>query len=68
MSTLNFTVTGMHCDACQKVIALKVKKLSGVSEVSVSPDGDTSVTSTSPISLVDIQKALEGAEYRVTSR
>lgn len=68
MSTLNFTVTGMHCDACQKVIALKVKKLHGVSEVSVLPDGHACVVSTSPLSVADIQNVLEGTEYRVLSQ
>lgn len=67
MSLLNFTVTGMHCDACQKVIALKVKKLPGVTDVSVSPNGQATVTSSAPLSIADIQKALEGTEYQVMS-
>jgi copper chaperone CopZ len=67
MSTLNFIVTGMHCDACQKVIALKVKKLPSVTDVSVSPNGQATVTSSAPLSITDIQKALEGTEYQVTS-
>ncbi len=61
-----FKVSGMHCGACQKVIEKKISKIEGVDGVSVSPDGDLSVSASRSISLDEVKLALEGTEYIVS--
>ncbi len=67
MHQLFFSVSGMHCDACIKLITMKVNKIDGVSEFTLMSDGQAKLSASRPITLSDIQAALHGLEYTVTA-
>ncbi len=60
-----FRITGMHCAACIKVATLKLKKIPGVTEVTVLPSGEVTLGAGRKISLEEAKKSLEGTEYRI---
>lgn len=66
MYTLNFQVSGLHCEACVKLITLKVKQISGVTDFSVSSDGEAKLTANREVNLNEVQDALKGTGYTVT--
>lgn len=61
-----FKVSGMHCEACQKVIEKKLMKIEGVTEVNVEPNGEVAVTADHPVELGEVQIALDGTDYQVS--
>lgn len=67
MYQLSFSISGMHCDACLKLITMKVNKIDGVSEFTLTPDGQASLRASRPIALSDIQMALHDLDYTVTA-
>lgn len=68
MNTL-FHVAGTHCDACAKVIALKLKKIPDVQSVDTSlVDAMVTIDASRPISQEEAQAALEGTSYILSSR
>ncbi len=66
MNTLEFTITGMHCEACSKLCTMNLKELSGVTGVSIDPKtGKTSLESSVPVTLTQIKEALIPDGYGV---
>lgn len=65
MEKITFRITGMHCDACIKVSKLKLGKIAGVSEVTVLPDGETTVVADRELSLEEAKLALQGTGYGI---
>jgi len=63
MNTLHFKVSGMHCGSCFKVIALKVKKIDGVTDLRLQENGDATLTSEKMITLDEVRSSLDGTEY-----
>ena len=67
MNTLHFKVSGMHCGACFKVITLKVKKISSVTDFAPKENGDAVLTSERVITLDEVRASLEGTEYAISA-
>lgn len=60
-----FSISGISCEACIKLISRRVLTIKGVKIIKVSLTGDTSVTAERKISQSEIMKVLEGTEYQV---
>ena len=62
--TQDFKITGMHCAACTKLTAKRIKHIPGVDDVVVDLDtGKAKVTASREVGLGEIQTALTGSEY-----
>ncbi len=59
-------LSGLTCDACEKVISKRLQKIEGVQEVHVTAqNGVTSITASRSISKDEVVRALEGTHYKV---
>lgn len=59
-------LSGLTCDACEKVISKRLQKIEGVQEVHVTAqNGATSITASRSISKDEVVRALEGTHYKV---
>ncbi len=67
MNTLHFKVSGMHCGSCFKVIALKIKKIAGVTDFALQENGEAVLTSERVIVLDEVQASLQGTDYAVSA-
>ncbi|PIZ99070.1 MAG: hypothetical protein COX77_02645 [Candidatus Komeilibacteria bacterium CG_4_10_14_0_2_um_filter_37_10] len=61
-----FIIQGMTCEACVKLITLKLNKLMGVQEIKIYlASGQTTVTAEREIDLLEIKQILGGTNYLV---
>ena len=68
MYTLQLTISGITCDACVKLIAKKISRLTNVQKVSVDQaSGVTNIISTVTITPNEVQIALSGTPYSVVN-
>ncbi len=67
MNTLHFKISGMHCEACFKVIALKVKKVGSVTDFTLQENGDAVLTSERAITLDEVRASLQETDYTVSA-
>lgn len=59
-----FSIAGMTCDACQKVVSKKLGKITDVNDVSVNKNsGIAEVTAQRSISSAEVRSALAGTHY-----
>ena len=59
-----FTINGMHCEACTKLSAKRIRSIDGVTDVSVELDsGLVSIAADQPITVDEINAVLEGSDY-----
>lgn len=66
MTTSEFTISGLHCDSCLKLVPILLKEISGVTEVQISGlDGKVKIQADRQITSDEITKSLEGTDYRV---
>jgi len=66
MNEIKFKLNGFHCDACVKLATMRLKKITGVSEVEFADtDGNGKLVAERMIGKVEMEKALEGTEYTV---
>ncbi|OGG03838.1 hypothetical protein A2W14_04825 [Candidatus Gottesmanbacteria bacterium RBG_16_37_8] len=63
--TTNFSVSGITCEACLKLIKRRVGVIAGVKDINVSLSGNASVIADRTIEIIEITKALEGTDYKV---
>ncbi len=61
--TLHFS--GLHCDACIKLITKKLSKLDGVESVSLSGEGQFKVTANRSISKDEVIQLFVDTEYQL---
>jgi copper chaperone CopZ len=61
-----FKIEGFHCDACVKLATMKIKKISDVHDVIVSPEGEAKVCAGRTINVDEISAVLDGLGYTVT--
>lgn len=62
----DFTLSGLTCSSCEKIVGKKLSKIEGVQEVQVSAQsGLTSLLSSRPIVQSEVSRALEGTHYKV---
>lgn len=59
-------LSGLTCEACQKLITKRIMKISGVSSVTVEPNGDTQIESDRTIDFSEVKSILEGTQYKVS--
>lgn len=65
-----FRLTHLNCGACVKVSQMKISKIPGVTDVRFTQDENTkeaagTLEADRSIATEEIQKALEGTEYKV---
>lgn len=66
MNELAFTITNLTCDACVKLSTMALRKMPGVTDVSIElSSGAARVISTEPISQSDVIEALKTRGYVV---
>jgi copper chaperone CopZ len=64
MSTQTFKITGLHCEACTKLTAKRLKGIPGVDEALVHlENGKAEVWASREVSLGEVQTAFTGSEY-----
>ena len=67
MAELTFKITNLTCGACVKVSTMTLRKLPGVSEVTVDlSTGAERIVSDEPLSQSDVAAALKAKDYDVT--
>lgn len=60
-----FTINGMHCEACTKLSAKRIRSIDGVTDASVElASGVATVMAERPISVGEINEVLAGSDYR----
>lgn len=68
MSTLNFRITNLTCDACIKVCTMLLKQLPGVSKVFIDQATGTAVVEASaPVEYDQIRERLESKKYKISA-
>lgn len=66
MNELAFTITKLNCEACIKLSTMALRKLPGVTDVSIElSTGAARVVSTEPIAPNDVTKVLKAKGYSV---
>jgi len=70
IKTTNLKIEGMHCEGCIEDVSRELRKISGITGVSIDnwENGNTKLTAEDRVSLADIEKAVEKAGYRVSGR
>lgn len=64
MFTLNFRLGGLTCEACVKLVAKRLQKITGVTNVIIDlTSGKSSVISKTELSLNEIRQSLAETEY-----
>ena len=59
-----FTIKGMHCEACTKLSAKRIRSLSGVTEATVElASGQATITAERAVSVAEINEVLAGSDY-----
>ena len=64
--TTPFSVTGITCEACIKLIKRRVITIAGVKDFNVTLTGEASVIADRTIDISEITKVLVGTDYKVT--
>ena len=66
MFTLNLKISGITCDACIRLITLKVKRIEGVSDICITDkNGDATIASTKPITIDMVKESLKHTTYKI---
>ena len=66
INTLKFSVSGITCDACLKLIKRRVNTIEGVMDLNLDPEGEALLTARREIDISEIRKVLEDTDYRVS--
>ncbi|MFA6526304.1 MAG: heavy metal-associated domain-containing protein [Candidatus Buchananbacteria bacterium] len=68
MEKINFKLAGLTCDACVKLAGNRLRKLPGVIDVKIDlASGSAQVASEIIIDRNDLQKSLEGTDYKIVN-
>lgn len=63
---IKFKLSGLSCEACVKLAAKKIGRLTGVQSVAIDRDsGQTVVKSDRVLTVVEIRQIFEDTDYRV---
>jgi copper chaperone len=69
MTTSTYAVTGMTCEHCVRAVTEEVRRIEGVSDVTVDlPSGALTISSTGPIEEAAVAEAVEEAGYQLAAR
>lgn len=67
MQVFRFKISGLTCEACIKLITLRLKKIIGVTEVSIDlQSGQAEVRTELDLSFDRIEQAFVGTDYSIT--
>ncbi len=61
------TISGIHCDACLKLIQRRLAKIPGVQDLTVEKTGKTTITGERKTTSSEIQDALIGTDYKIVT-
>lgn len=65
MNVQVFSINGMTCEACTKLVAKRVKTIDGIVEANVTLSSQTAeLTCARPISLAEVATALSDTHYQ----
>lgn len=66
MSETTFKLSGLNCEACQKVVTMCLSEIQGVAGVNVSlKTGEVKVSADREVSREEVVRALDGTHYKV---
>ncbi|MDD2785802.1 MAG: heavy-metal-associated domain-containing protein [Patescibacteria group bacterium] len=66
MTTSEFTISGLHCDSCLKLVPMLLGEINGVTDVQISGmDGMVKIAADHQISADEVTKSLEGTDYKI---
>ncbi|MFA6160601.1 MAG: heavy metal-associated domain-containing protein [Patescibacteria group bacterium] len=66
MTTSEFTISGLHCDSCLKLVPMLLGEITGVTDVQISGlDGKVKIAADHQISADEVTKSLEGTDYKI---
>jgi copper ion binding protein len=69
MTTSTYAVTGMTCEHCVRAVTGEVRRIEGVSEVTVDlPTGALTISSSEPIEDAAVAEAVAEAGYQLVAR
>jgi len=69
MSVQTFIIYGMHCEACTKLSAKRIKKIEDVLEASVDLETKmASIRATRPVTINEINAVLADSGYRAEEK
>lgn len=69
MQTIEYQVTGMTCEHCERAVTEEVTRVSGVRSVAVSAaDGVLTVSADAPVDDADVLAAVDEAGYTAARR
>lgn len=61
-----FTISGLHCDSCLKLVPMLLKDIKSVKEVQISGlDGHVVLEADETVRKEDVVQVLEGTDYKV---
>ncbi len=67
MNTIKFKINNLHCEGCISTSKKLISEIPGVKEIEIKDvHGETEIKADREIGLDEVQKALEGTEYKVT--
>lgn len=69
MSTITSTIklSGLHCESCKKISEKRIKKIEGVLEATTDLEtAAVTISGTRQITKDEVQKVLEGTDYKVS--
>jgi copper ion binding protein len=69
MTTSSYAVTGMTCEHCVRAVTGEVRRIEGVSDVTVDlASGALTISSSEPIEEAAVAEAVEEAGYQLAGR
>ena len=63
--TSQFSISGITCEACIKLISRRVLPITGVKDIKISLSGETAIIADRQIESVEISKVLGGTDYQI---
>jgi copper chaperone CopZ len=63
--TQKVKITGLTCEACQKLISKRISKIDDVENVDVALNGETNINAARAISNKEIMSVLVGTKYQI---
>lgn len=65
--TQKITLTGLTCEACQKLLSKRIGRIDGVESVNVQLNGKTEIVAKRNITESEINNVLEGTKYTLVN-
>lgn len=66
MFEYSYTIEGMTCPACAKLIEKRIGKIEGIHSVEVNPKGNATLCAGREISIGEISDVLSDTDYKIS--